>query len=57
MGIFLKDISAIGSIVMIILVINFHLTAKEEELFNIKQFGIEYKEYMKRTKMFVPFLF
>jgi protein-S-isoprenylcysteine O-methyltransferase Ste14 len=57
MGIFLKDISVTGSIVMIILMINFYLTVKEEELFNIKQFGIEYEEYMKRTKMFIPFLF
>ncbi len=57
MGAFLKDVSVVSSIVMIILVINFYLTAKEEELFNIKQFGCEYEEYMKRTKMFIPFLF
>lgn len=31
-------------------------TARFEERFNIDQFGEAYSEYMKRTKMFVPFL-
>jgi protein-S-isoprenylcysteine O-methyltransferase Ste14 len=31
-------------------------TARFEERFNIARFGAPYSEYMKRTKMFVPFL-
>jgi protein-S-isoprenylcysteine O-methyltransferase Ste14 len=31
-------------------------TARYEERFNIDRFGVAYSEYMKRTKMFVPFL-
>lgn len=32
-------------------------TAKVEEKENLRRFGIDYAEYMKRTKMFIPFLF
>jgi protein-S-isoprenylcysteine O-methyltransferase Ste14 len=32
-------------------------TARYEERFNIERFGASYSEYMKRTKMFVPFVF
>jgi len=32
-------------------------TARVEEAENIRFFGPAYEEYMKRTKMFVPFLF
>jgi protein-S-isoprenylcysteine O-methyltransferase Ste14 len=32
-------------------------TAKAEESENIRYFGPAYSEYMKRTKMFIPFLF
>jgi protein-S-isoprenylcysteine O-methyltransferase Ste14 len=31
-------------------------TARYEEGFNIDRFGAAYSEYMKRTKMFIPFL-
>ncbi len=31
-------------------------TARYEERFNIARFGVAYSEYMKRTKMFIPFL-
>ena len=32
-------------------------TARVEEAENVRFFGEEYREYMKRTKMFIPFLF
>ena len=32
-------------------------TARIEEVENIKYFGDEYSEYLKRTKMFVLFVF
>lgn len=34
----------------------FVATARYEEDFNIQRFGSAYSEYMKRTKMFIPFL-
>ena len=33
-----------------------YATARYEEGFNIDRFGAAYSEYMKRTKMFIPFL-
>lgn len=33
------------------------LTAKAEEVENIRFFGSEYRTYMRATKMFIPFLF
>lgn len=32
-------------------------TAKADEMESIRFFGLSYREYMKRTKMFIPFLF
>jgi protein-S-isoprenylcysteine O-methyltransferase Ste14 len=34
-----------------------YMTAKVEEAENIAYFGETYEEYMKRTRMFLPFLF
>lgn len=31
-------------------------TAKIEEKENMKFFGIDYEEYIKKTKMFIPFV-
>ena len=45
---------------IILAVINFialYLTCRAEEGEMINKFGDEYREYMKRTKMFVPFVF
>jgi len=33
------------------------MTARKEEAENLRYFGASYQNYMKRTKMFVPFLF
>ena len=32
-------------------------TAKAEEVENVRYFGAEYRAYMQRTKMFIPFVF
>lgn len=55
-GVFFKRIElstgALVSLAMAFLV----MTARYEERFNLDRFGEAYFEYMKRTKMFVPFL-
>lgn len=32
-------------------------TARAEEAENVRYFGVAYQEYMKRSKMFIPFIF
>ena len=56
-GILLKNISWIGILLAVITTILLIITARKEEIENIQYFGEKYQEYMKRTKMFVPFIF
>ncbi|MEK7249602.1 MAG: isoprenylcysteine carboxylmethyltransferase family protein, partial [Bacteroidota bacterium] len=56
-GAFLKDVSPL-SIGLVIAASAFLVeTAKVEETENVKRFGQEYADYMKETKMFIPFLY
>ncbi len=55
-GVFFKG-ADLPSLVLASLVTGFLIaTARREERFNIERFGTEYSEYMKRTKMFIPFV-
>jgi protein-S-isoprenylcysteine O-methyltransferase Ste14 len=56
-GIVLKNISWIGILLAVMITMLLILTAKKEENENIQYFGERYREYMKHTKMFVPFIF
>jgi protein-S-isoprenylcysteine O-methyltransferase Ste14 len=56
-GVFFKSPSWIGAALAVPATIFLTATAKVEETENIRYFGPGYKEYMKRTKMFIPFLF
>ncbi|MGB2928770.1 MAG: isoprenylcysteine carboxylmethyltransferase family protein [Desulfobacterales bacterium] len=56
-GILLKKVSWIGLVLASITTILLIITAKKEENENIEYFGDKYQEYMKQTRMFVPFLF
>lgn len=56
-GIFFKSPSWLGGVLAVAVTIFLVLTARVEESENICFFGSAYQEYMKRTKMFVPFLF
>ena len=56
-GILLKNVSWIGILLAVITTILLIITARKEEIENIQYFGEKYQEYMKRTKMFVPFIF
>jgi len=56
-GIFFKAPSWLGGMLGIAATIFLILTARAEEGENIRYFGPAYRAYMRRTKMFVPFLF
>jgi protein-S-isoprenylcysteine O-methyltransferase Ste14 len=56
-GVFFKQMSALTFALAVIIVVFTTLTAKIEESENISFFGEAYRDYMKRTKMFIPFIF
>jgi len=56
-GIFFKHINWIGLILAGMNTIFLVVTAKREESENIAYFGEEYRQYINRTKMFIPYLF
>jgi protein-S-isoprenylcysteine O-methyltransferase Ste14 len=55
-GIFFKNTTLELFIVSLISNVFLYLTAITEEKENITYFGEKYKDYMKRSKMFVPFI-
>ncbi len=55
-GAFLKHITIYGISAVLIATAFLVATAKMEERENISFFGSRYKEYIKRTKMFIPYL-
>jgi len=55
-GIFLKSFSTMGLILVLLISLSLTLTAKLEEKENCDYFGEEYELYMKRTKMFIPYV-
>ena len=57
LGVFLKDPSWTGIILTLAAITLLVMTAKVEEAECIRYFGPAYRAYMRRTKMFVPFLF
>jgi protein-S-isoprenylcysteine O-methyltransferase Ste14 len=56
-GVFFKNFSWIGFSLAVITTFFLTMTAKREEIENIHFFGDDYKSYMKKTKMFIPFVF
>jgi protein-S-isoprenylcysteine O-methyltransferase Ste14 len=56
-GIFLKNVTLLLFIISLLSSIFLYLTAKADERECIKYFGHTYKEYMRRSKMFAPFIF
>ena len=55
-GILLKNVNWIGVVLAVVNTILLILTAKKEEIENVQYFGEKYQEYMKHTKMFVPYI-
>jgi len=56
-GIFFKDPSLFGSILVMATSAFLVAAARVEEVENLHKFGADYTVYMKTTKMFMPFLF
>jgi protein-S-isoprenylcysteine O-methyltransferase Ste14 len=56
-GVFFKDPSLLGIILVVAISAFITATAKVEEGENLRKFGADYAEYMKGTKMFIPFFF
>ena len=56
-GIFFKDPSWLGGLLVVTATIFLVLTAIAEENENIRYFGPVYQQYMQRTKRFIPIVF
>lgn len=56
-GIFFKNFSATGIVLAITSTVFLIFTARADEAECIQFFGLAYNEYMKKTKMFIPYLF
>jgi len=57
MGLYLKGYGNVQTILLVINISALYLTARTEEREMVKKFGEQYSEYMKKTKMFIPFIF
>ncbi|MGB9072376.1 MAG: isoprenylcysteine carboxylmethyltransferase family protein [Terriglobales bacterium] len=55
-GAFFKHVTLFGFLLVVTLSAFLTATAKVEEAENLRKFGDSYAAYMKKTKMFVPFL-
>jgi protein-S-isoprenylcysteine O-methyltransferase Ste14 len=56
-GAFLKQVTPLTVVLFAIAAVFLYATARVEEGENLARFGQQYVDYMRRTKMFVPFLF
>jgi len=56
-GIFLKNPTIILSLVTLMSTVLLHFTSRFDEKECLQYFGTSYENYMKRTKMFIPFIF
>ena len=57
LGTLFKNISVITILLAASIIIFLVLTAKVEEKENIIFFGHPYEDYMKKTRMFIPYIF
>jgi protein-S-isoprenylcysteine O-methyltransferase Ste14 len=55
-GVYFKDVTTLTSLIVVVASVFLYVTAKNEEVENMLHFGVDYSEYMKRTKMFIPFV-
>lgn len=57
LGVLLKDTGYIQILLTAIIFVFIVITAKVEEKEMIKKFGSDYEDYIKKTKMFIPFIY
>lgn len=55
-GVFFKNPDFLNSTLVIIATLFLVATARVEEAENLQKFGAEYADYMKKSKMFIPFV-
>jgi protein-S-isoprenylcysteine O-methyltransferase Ste14 len=55
-GVMLKQVGILQLSLAVVNLISIYLTARIEEREMIARFGKEYKEYIRETRMFIPFL-
>ena len=55
-GVFLKDVDGVSGLFAAATTVLLFATARFEEAHNLERFGVAYSQYMKRTKMFIPFV-
>jgi protein-S-isoprenylcysteine O-methyltransferase Ste14 len=56
-GIFFKAPSWAGGILAVVATLFLLAAARAEEAENLRYFGQQYRDYMERTKLFIPYLF
>ncbi len=56
-GIFIKDRTLLGFLLSAVTTLFLFATAMVEESENMAKFGSDYEQYMKSTRMFIPFVF
>jgi len=56
-GVFFKAPTQTGITLALLATLFLHATAKADEAECIQAFGTDYRDYMKRTKMFIPYVF
>ena len=55
-GATLKSLSPLSAVLAVVASVSLLATAKAEESENISRFGPVYRDYMARTKLFIPFI-
>ena len=56
-GVYFKDPNWIGSLLVLAATALLWATARAEEAEDVRFFGQVYRDYMKKTRMFIPYLF
>jgi protein-S-isoprenylcysteine O-methyltransferase Ste14 len=56
-GIFLKNVTTTTTVLALVNALALIPTARAEEKEMLVKFGVEYDDYMKKTRMFIPFVF
>ncbi len=56
-GVFLKAVSPVTIALVLVATAALIATARAEEIANLRQFGQAYQDYMRRTRLFIPFVF